>query len=136
MNQKTEEAGIDFREALGATTEVSVQQLTLFIPNKNRHDQEVRDQRQWVVEAAQLLAKIGGGFTILPPLEGGWVNESGEVIWENPVIIYTYVKPKPFLAILPELKSFLCRLGRETDQGEVALVFDGNFYRITSFGGD
>ena len=34
----------------------------------------------WVLEAAELLSEIGGGFTILPPVEGGWVNELGEII--------------------------------------------------------
>jgi hypothetical protein len=34
---------------------------------------------------------------------------------------------------LPELRSFLHRMGRETRQGEVAFEFDGRFYRIRGF---
>ena len=41
--------------------------------------------------------------------------------------------PGPFLEELPRLRRFLHRLGRDTNQGEVAVEFDGRFYRITKF---
>jgi hypothetical protein len=43
------------------------------------------------------------------------------------------VKPDLFVQHLPELRRFLHRLGRETNQGEVALEFDGDFYRINEY---
>jgi hypothetical protein len=55
------------------------------------------------------------------------------VIWEAPVLVYTYIKPEPFVRGLARLREFLHRLGRETNQGEVGVEFDGNFYRITEF---
>jgi hypothetical protein len=116
----------DLAAALGASEGgVSTQVLTLYIPNKDRDNNEFGTQRKWVLEAGQLLAKIGGGFTIMPAVEGGWVNpEGGDLIWENPVLIYTYVKWENFLANLPALREFLHRMGRETGQGEVAVEFD------------
>jgi hypothetical protein len=51
----------------------------------------------------------------------------------NPVIVYRYIKPDQFVARLPELRSFLHKMGRETRQGEVAFEFDGRFYRIRGF---
>jgi hypothetical protein len=84
------------------------------------------------LEAASLLAEIGGGFTIMPAVEGGWLNE-GNIIWENPVVIYTYIKPNKFEEKLPELRGFLHRMGRETNQGEVVFEFDHWFYRITEY---
>jgi hypothetical protein len=83
----------------------------------------------WVLEAAELLAEIGGGFTILPPVGGGWINDIGDIIWEQPVLVYTFIKPGPFLNAVPRLKEFLRRLGRETDQGEVVVDFDGRLDR-------
>lgn len=81
-----------------------------------------------------LLARIGGGVTIMPPAEGGWFDtENDRVIWERPVVVYTYVKPDLFLKRLADLRVFLHRLGREANQGEVAVEFDGAFYRITKF---
>jgi hypothetical protein len=49
------------------------------------------------------------------------------------VVVYSYVKPGPFLEELPRLRRFLHRLGRDTNQGEVVVEFDGRFYRITKF---
>ena len=74
---------IDFGESIGSSTGISVQQLTLYIPNKDQNNREIGNQRMWVLEAAELLSEIGGGFTILPPVEGGWVNELGEIIWSS-----------------------------------------------------
>ena len=120
-------------EDLGATGGISIQCLTLYIPDRDRDGSEIGNQRRWVMEAADLLARIGGGVTIMPPVEGGWFNESGEIIWEKPILVYTYIRPEAFRRFLPELRSFLHTLGTETNQGEVAFEFDGRFYRITKF---
>jgi hypothetical protein len=129
-----EQNGIDLGEALGASEATSTQVLTLYIPNKDRDGNEFGTQRRWVLEAAHLLAEFGGGVTVMPSCEGGWFNEdTAHVVWEAPVVVYTYVKPEPFVLGLPRLRAFLHRLGRETNQGEIAVEFDGNFYRITTF---
>lgn len=134
MEEELDNIEVDIGEALGATSdEISSQVLSLYIPNKDKNNEEFGTQRKWLLEAAEILAKIGGGFTIMPPVEGGWVNEAGVIIFENPVVIYTYVKPEEFIAHLPTLREFLHRMGRETNQGEVAFEFDHRFYRITTF---
>lgn len=129
---------IDLARALAARRDqVSAQVLTLYIPNRDRNGNEFGTQRYWLLEAGKLLAKIGGGFTIMPPVEGGWVDPATErTVWEQPVLIYTYVHPDEFRKHLPELRSFLHRMGRETKQGEVALEFHNRFYRITDFDPD
>ena len=105
--------------------------LSLFIPSKDEHGRELGTQRKWVVQAAELLAQMGGGVTILPPAEGGWLNEAeGKIVWESPVLVYTYIKPDRFLPRIPQLRSFVHRLGRQTNQGEVVVEFDGSFLRI------
>ena len=86
-----------------------------------------------MLDAAHLLAEIGGGVTIMPPVEGGWKSDDGEIIWEKPILVYTFIKPEAFRRMLPQLRSFLHALGRETRQGEVAVEFDGRFYRIRTF---
>ena len=125
----------DLAEALGAEPHaISPQALSLYIPNKDQHNVEFGTQRKWLLEAGQLLAQIGGGFTIMPAVEGGWVNpERDSIVWENPAIIYTYIKPEQFTQHLPALREFLHRMGRETNQGEVAIEFDHKFYRVTAF---
>lgn len=124
----------DLAEFLGAQPQPSSQILTLYIPDKDRFNQEIGTQRKWVLEAAQLLALIGGGVTIMPPTEGGWFNEETQtIIWEKPVLVYTYIKPEKFLDNLNHLREFLHRMGRQTNQGEIAIEFDGQFYRIIQY---
>ena len=125
---------VDLAGALGAEEEPSHQQLSVYIPDRDREGKEIGNQRSWVLEAAALLATVGGGVTIMPPVEGGWFDDStGDVIWERPVIVYTFVKPERFHSALPKVRRFLHRMGRETRQGEVAFDFDGTFYRIREF---
>ena len=85
-----DETTLDLGSALGASEAASTQILTLYIPNKDRDGNEFGAQRKWVLEAARLLAELGGGVTVMPPCEGGWWNEtSGQIVWEAPVIVYT-----------------------------------------------
>ena len=124
---------MNLEEELGAAGGVSVQCLTLYIPDRDSTGNVIRDQRRWVLDGSDLLAKIGGGVTIMPPVEGGWVDDSGEIVWEHPVLMYTFIRPTSFKKLLPELRVFLHTLGRETRQGEVVFEFDGRFYRIRKF---
>ena len=125
---------IDLGSVLGAEPGDSYEVLLLYIPDRDREGNEVGNQRRWVLEAAELLAKIGSGVSIEPPMEGGWLDEErGRIVWERPVRVFTYVNPDAFDAYLPKLRAFLHRLGRETKQGEVAVEFSGRFWRIRRF---
>jgi hypothetical protein len=128
---------LDLTEELGAVPALH-QVLVLFIPDRDRNGLELGDQRKWVLEAAQLLARIGGGVSIEPPIEGGWLDEErgGNIVWERPVRVFTYVRPECFQERLGELREFLHRIGRRTLQGEVAIEFAGQFCRIRSFDDD
>lgn len=53
----------------------------------------------------------------MPPVEGAWLNDENEIIWENPVVVYSFIRTTQFLANLPRIREFLHRLGRDTDQG-------------------
>jgi hypothetical protein len=125
------EEDIGLGRLLGASSESSDQMLSLYIPNKDEHDREFGTQRKWVLRAARLLAEMGGGVTILPPAEGGWLNEKeGTIVWESPVLVYTYIKSDRFLPKIPELRKLVHEMGHETKQGEVVVEFDGLFLRI------
>lgn len=45
-------------------------------------------------------------------------------------MIYSYIEPETFALRLSELRAFIHRLGIETDQGQMAFEFDGEFYLI------
>ncbi len=80
-----------------------------------------------------MLADINGGATAMPPVEGGWLNEANEVIWEQPVVVYSFLRAAQFRASVPAVREFLHRMGRETNQGEIAFEFGQWFYRIRNF---
>ena len=41
------------------------------------------------------------------------MDAEGEFVWENPVVVYSYIQPEPFIAHWPELRTFLHRMGRK-----------------------
>ena len=105
----------------------------MYIPNKDKDDAEFGTQRKWVLDSISLLSSINGGATAIP-VEGGWLNDEGKIILEDPVVVYSYVDDiDKFLVALPAIREFLHRLGRETNQGEIACEFDDNFYHIKTF---
>ena len=118
---------LDVAQALGADPTTSEQCFTIYIPNKDQHGNAIGNQRKWVLEAINLLATIGGGATAMPPVEGAWFNDAGTLIWEQPVVVYSYIDPDRFLSQLPTLRAFLHRMGHEADQGEVAVVLGDRF---------
>lgn len=131
-------------EMVGAEEEPSMQQLTLYIPNKDKIGNEIENLQDWIKEARKLLTIIGGGATALPPADGSWLSPENkiedvtdlkdeDVIWEKTTIIYTFIKADSFVNNLKPLREYLHRFGRETNQGEVVFEFDGKFYRISNF---
>src|SRR6266571_4950763 len=93
---------LDVAAEFGAE-EASCQVFSIYVPNKDRYGSEIGDQRRWVLEALTLLGSAGGGATAMPPVEGVWLDESGEYVWENPVVVYSYIKPDNFMAHMAEL---------------------------------
>ncbi len=127
-----DEQPLDLGAALGAA-ESSSQCFSIYIPNKDRDGREIGNQRKWVLEAMRLLSELNGGATAMPPVEGGWLGDDNGIVWENPVVVYSFVRPEAFAAGVPTIREFLHRLGRETNQGEMAFEFDGTFFRIRGF---
>jgi hypothetical protein len=124
---------MDLANEFGAEEEFSTQKLCLYIPNKDKDGGEVRDYERWVKEAREILSRIGGGTTALPPADGTWEKENGEILWEQTRLVYCFVDPDRFEVNITNLRSFLHRFGRETSQGEVVVEFDGRFYRIKTY---
>ncbi len=123
---------IGLGEALGANAGIAAQCFTVYIPNKDKAGKELGNQRLWVLEVIDLMTRLNGGATAMP-VEGAWRNEQGTTIWEYPVVVYSYLKPEVFFANLPAIREFLHRMGRETNQGEVAFEFEAEFFLIDQF---
>ena len=114
---------LDLGKELGASEAPSAQRLTVYIPNKDKLGELVPKWEEWIDEARRLLTLIGGGTTALPPADGTWLDDDGEVLWEQTKTIYCYIRPDAFRAHLKQLRAFLHRFGQETKQGEVVVEF-------------
>ncbi len=109
------------------------ERIAIYLPNKDRDGERV-DQKRWVDEAMAILAEIGGGATAMPPVTGAWLNpETNSLVIEEPIVVYSYVHPDKFFARHLELLDFVRRLGRETNQGAVAMEYGGTFFTIEDF---
>jgi len=133
---------INLGEILGAIEAPSTQQLTLYIPNKDKAGREIKHLRTWIKEAQKVLTIIGKGSTTMPPADGTWLKKDidsmkelkdEDILWEKTTIIYTYIDPDRFEKNLKSLREFLHKFGRETDQGEVVFEFAGEFFRICKY---
>jgi hypothetical protein len=124
---------LDLGKELGADEGYSSQRLTLYIPNKDKSGGKITSVKKWIAEARELLSQIGGGATAYPPADGNWINEEGENLWEQTRIVFCYIYPDRLRAKSTELREFVHRFGRETNQGEVVVEFDGLFWRIRRF---
>ena len=124
---------VDIATALGADGGVSTQCFSLYVPNKDQHGVEIGNQRQWVLDAKALLCEINRGATVMPAVEGGWINDEGEAVWENPIVVYSFIRVDAFVANLPRLRAFLHRLGRETNQGEIVFELGDRMFHIRNF---
>lgn len=135
---------INLGEVLGTVESPSTQQLTLYIPNRDKDGREVKRFRSWVKEAQKVLTIIGRGSTMMPPADGTWLSQekdidtidkldNEDILWEKTTVIYTYIYPDRFEKNLKSLRKFLHRFGRETNQGEVVFELAGEFFRIREY---
>ena len=134
---------IDLAKILGTLRESSMQQLVLYIPNKDKNGKEIKHLQDWIREAQKILTIIGEGATTMPPAGGTWLREKSvtiidqlkdkDLLSEKTTLIYTYICADRFEKNLRLLREFLHRFGRETNQGEVVFEFDGKFYRIQRY---
>ena len=131
------EIDLDLSELLGAERESSSQVLSVYIPNKDREG-NVFDAEPWVKEVTEILFRMGSGATVMPPCNGVTPDKSEEPMWETTVIAYTFITDA-FPRYVSELRAFLHRFGRETNQERVGLELTGGgegwFFRIKEFDG-
>ena len=130
------EAPLEAETWLGATHPVGSVPLVLFVPSQDRDGLEI-DHELWVTRALDAFGQLFRGATAYPRARGVWRDDTqgGKLKHEEPTIITCYADP----AVLKHseaqvaLRAFLHRLGRETNQGEVGIVIDGQYYGIAKF---
>lgn len=107
--------------------------FSIYIPNKDRTGAPVA-QAPWVDAFLDLLTDINGGASALPAMTGAWRDpETGIVVIEEPVVVYTFIDAAQFESRLGEIVELVKKMGRETNQGEVAMEFNGEFFTTNRF---
>lgn len=122
-------------DLLGARQPTGTVPILLFIPSVTR-DHVPIDQKVWQKSALEVLGKLFRGATAFPPGQGVWRDDerNGQLVFDDTVLVITYASVPD---CTPEawriLRVFLHRMGRETNQGEIGLVVDGEYLGITQF---
>jgi len=106
--------------------------IVLFVPGVERDGATAIDQDRWVRESLRMLGELFGGATAYPKAKGVWRDDErgGVLVFDEPVVIHCYVTAS---AISDEvnvsaLGEFCRRMGRETNQGEIGLIIDGEYF--------
>lgn len=127
---------VNVQTILGSEDEPSGILFVLFIPSKDRNGVAFNDQDVWASTAGDMLTTLFGGATIMPPARGKWLNpETNTTITEEVVLVHSYARTGDANDDnkLWVLAAFLHRLGRDTNQGVVAVLIDGVFHRIHNY---
>lgn len=110
--------------------------IQVFIPSVDRTGVTIqKGQEHWVQECLKVLGMQFGGATAFPPAQGVWRDDSvGELVWDETVVVFSYVPDDEIdEQAAAEVRRFLLRLGRETNQGEVGLLIDGDYIGIRTY---
>ena len=109
----------------------------MFIPSVERDGTTKIDQERWVTWALETLGALFGGATAFPKARGVWKDEAneGKLVFDEPVVFHCYTTREQIEddEKLDRLRDFCRRMGKDTNQGEVGLVIDGEYLAITDF---
>ena len=121
--------------ALGASQPLGTAHLMIFVPSADRAGKKLKGP-SWTKPTLRTLGRLFRGATAYPKGLGVWRDDQagGRLVFDDTTIVFSYVAPADLTAVaLRELRGFLHRLGRETNQGEIGLVLDGHYIGITEF---
>jgi hypothetical protein len=122
-------------EALGGGPPAGVDQVTLFVPSVDRFGEPI-DQGYWTKQALMTFGRLFRGATAFPPGRGVWRDDDrgGELVFDETQMVLSYVAEGAFNdEVVKQLRAFLCRMGREANQGEVGIVIDGTYIGIVDY---
>lgn len=126
----------DLHAALGAGPPAGVDQVTLFVPSVDREGSPI-DQAYWTEQALATFGQLFRGATAFPPGRGVWRDDQrgGALVYDETQMVLSYVESGVFddQEVVKRLKEFLCRMGRDANQGEIGIVIDGTYFGIVDY---
>ncbi len=126
----------DLHEGLGAGPPAGVDQVTLFVPSVDRDGSPI-DQTYWTDQALMTFGAIFRGATAFPPGRGVWRDDErgGELVYDQTQMVTAYVSSEVFddHETVKQLRAFICRMGRDANQGEIGIVIAGTYFGIVDY---
>lgn len=111
--------------------------MTLFVPSVDREGEPI-DQTYWSEQALTTFGQLFRGATAFPPGRGVWRDDErgGELVYDETQMVTSYVPEGAFEdpEVVTRLRGFLCRMGRDANQGEIGIVIDGTYFGIVDYG--
>lgn len=106
--------------------------IVLWVPSADRDGKTLPDQDEWKNKALELFGSTYGGATAMPRCDGIWRDDDadGALVRDFPIMVHCYATEEQAQdrKVLTKLAAFCKKMGRETRQGEVALLVDGVFH--------
>ena len=103
--------------------------VILFVPSVTR-DGDPLDHYAWRKQALEVMAKLFGGATVVEG-EGAWRDDErgGAIKSERISTVQSFTAKSSWnKETVRELATFLHRMGREANQGEIGLIVDGEYF--------
>ncbi len=112
--------------------------LVLFIPSADRDGKNLSNQDEWKGKALEFFGATYGGGTAMARAEGIWRDDgrNGNLVRDFPILLHCYMTQEQAMdkKSLLKLGTFCRKMGKEMDQGEVAVVLDDIFHTFSNFG--
>jgi hypothetical protein len=128
----------DIRRVIDGLRFAKHETVILFVPShdKSSPQKPLEDQALWAHRALELFGRLYGGATAFKSLEGIWKDEKDRLLYDQPVMVQSLASRSACEdpGRLHRLFTFCTRMGRETNQAAVALVFSNVIHYITVFG--
>lgn len=100
--------------------------VILAIPSHDKNNKPLSNQEVWADGGMELFAELYGGATAFGTWKGIYRSESGENLWDTPILIESFVE-RPLLEDperLAILLDFIKRMKRTLRQESILLVIN------------
>ena len=106
--------------------------VILVIPSHTRREKKIPDQDIWASEGLRLMGDLYRGATAFKTFKGVYKTDKGKYLYDEPILIESYAWEQDIedKHKLNKLVEFARRMGKETDQEAVMLVFDAVMYYV------
>lgn len=111
--------------------------VIVFVPSHARDKTPIKNKEGWASQALELLGKLYGGATGFSHLSGIWRDDEdgGKLLDDKPIMIQSLAKREDVEnpEKIRELGSFLRLMGKKTNQGAIAVVFNNAIHFISKY---